>query len=206
MCWLAMFLILALPTMACAQTAEMPAAKPSVAKLAGQADDPVALALIAALPAVTVKRLRLAPDRFIEEAGVLIYGYGTNGAIDPAGLARFVDLRRASTRAAVLRRFLDADLNNDGDVSAAEIATRADSLAANARGRLRAAHATADLNADGTVSWDEMRGLAQLEAVAGLSATEASTVAGFIGFDRNGDGAVDLAEVRAVVALLLPKT
>lgn len=157
-----------------------------------------------AMPAQTVKRMRSAPDRFVQEAGRLIYGYGTDGGIDAPGLARYVALQRASTRARSLRSFLDADLDNDGAVSGDEIAARADTLAANARGRLRFAHGAADLNRDGSVSWDEMRDLAQIDAMDNMSDQDAAVVLGFMGFDTDMDGTVTIPEVQAMVKLFAP--
>ena len=157
-----------------------------------------------ALPGATVKRLRTAPDRFVQEAGRLIYGYGKDGAIDAAGLARYVALTRASNRARTLRSFLDADLDNDGAVTADEITARADTLAANARGRLMFGHKLADLDRDGAVSWTEMRDLAQLDAMERLSAQDEAVVMGFMGFDTDKDGQVTTAEVQAMIKLFLP--
>jgi len=157
-----------------------------------------------AVPAATVKRMRSAPDRFVQEAGRLIYGYGQAGAIDAPDLARYVALQRATTRARTLRSFLDADLDNDGAVSGDEIAARADTLAANARGRLRFAHQSADLNRDGSVSWDEMRDLAQLDAMVTMSAEDEAVVLGFMGFDTDKNGQVTVSEVQAMLDLFQP--
>lgn len=165
---------------------------------------PEVVAATKALPGQTVKRLRSAPDRFVQEAGRLIWGYGRDGAIDTAGLARYVGLQRASTRARTLRSFLDADLDNDGAVTGDEITARASTLAANARGRLRFAHQAADLNRDGSVSWTEMRDLAQLDAMDNLSAEDEAVVMGFMGFDTDKDGQVTVAEVDAMIKLFKP--
>lgn len=165
---------------------------------------PEVVAATKALPGQTVKRLRSAPDRFVQEAGRLIFGYGRDGAIDTAGLARYVALQRASTRARTLRTFLDADLDNDGGVTGDEITARADTLAANARGRLRFAHQAADMNRDGSVSWNEMRDLAQLDAMDNLSAEDEAVVMGFMGFDTDKDGQVTVAEVDAMIKLFQP--
>ena len=166
---------------------------------------PEVAAAIAALPAATVKRLRSAPDRFLQEAGRLIYGYGADGAIDAAGLARYVALQRASVRARSMRSFLDADLNNDGAVSSDEITARADTLAANARGRLIFAHKAADLENDTTVSAEEMRNLAELDAMDSLTADEEQVILGFIGFDADKDGLVTTAEVQTLIRLIQPE-
>ena len=157
------------------------------------------------LPAATVKRLRSAPDRFVQEAGRLIYGYGKDGSIDAAGLTRFVALQRASSRARTLRTFLDADLDNDGAVSGAEIAARADTLAATARGRLRFAHSSADLDGDGSVNWAEMRDLAQIDAMDAMTLQEEAVVMGFMGFDTDKNGQVTVAEVQAMLKLFQPQ-
>ena len=162
------------------------------------------IAATQALPGKTVKWLRSAPDRFLQEAGRLIWGYGRDGAIDAAGLARYVALQRASIRARTLRVFLDADLDNDGAVNGDEIAVRADTLAAGARGRLRFAHRAADMNRDGSVSWDEMRDLAQLDAMDSLSIEDEAVVMGFIGFDTDKDGSVTVAEVRDLLKMFQP--
>jgi len=181
----------------------------SIAQTAGNVPAPGVSPEIAAatnaLPGATVKRLRTAPERFVQEAGRLIYGYGKDGAIDAAGLAKYVALTRASTRARTLRSFLDADLDNDGAVTADEIAARADSLAANARGRLMFAHKSADLDRDGAVSWNEMRDLAQSDAMESLSAQDEAVVMGFMGFDADKDGQVTAAEVQAMIKLFQPE-
>lgn len=165
---------------------------------------PAVAAAIAALPGPTVRRLRAAPDRFLQEAGRLIYGYGRDDGIDAAGLVRYIALQRAATRGRTLRAFLDADLDNDGAISRDEVSARAATLAANARGRLLFAHQMADLNRDGSVSWDEMRTLAQQDALAALSAEDEAVLLGFMGFDADKDGSVTMAEVQTMQKLFQP--
>ena len=194
--WAVVLLVIAmLPAGLSAQTA---------ADTAARAVSPEVAAATRALPGATVKRLRTASDRFAQEAGRLIYGYGENGSIDASDLARFITLSRASTRARSLRSFLDADLDNNGVVDGDEVVSRADSLAANARGQLRLNHVLADMNRDGSVSGDEMRAFAQLDAMDAMTVEDASVIMGFIGFDTNKDGGVTMLEVQAMIAVFRP--
>lgn len=160
------------------------------------------LALMQTLPEKTIKRLREVPERFKAEASVLICGYGREGGIDAEGLDRYILLQRAEARGRILRRFADADLDNDGEVQAAEIAIKADTLAASERGRLRLAFAQSDIDRDDSLSGAEMRALAEMEAMAELSETDADVLRGFMAFDLDGNGAVTVAEVGAVAKML----
>lgn len=160
------------------------------------------MALMQSLPEKTIKRLRETPARFRDEASVLIYGYGRDGAIDAAGLERFILLERAEARGGVLRRFADADLDNDGIVQADELAIKADTLAASGRGRLRLAFTQSDLDRDGSLSGVEMRALAELGAMERLSEVDADILRAFMLFDLDGNGAVTVAEVGEVARML----
>lgn len=166
--------------------------------------DPDVITLMETLPEKTIKRLREAPARFREEALVLIYGYGRDGGIDAAGLERFILLERAEARGAVLRRFADADLDNDGFVRAAELAIKADTLAASGRGRLRLAFQQSDIDRDGSLSGAEMRALAEIGAMDRLSGADADILRAFMTFDLDGSGQVTVEEVAAVARLLAP--
>ncbi len=179
---------------------------PLAAEEAGAPDDPGVIALMETLPEQTLKRLRENPQRFVTEASVLIYGYGRDGAIDAAGLQRFIALERAAVRARSMRRLLEADLDNDGAMDAGEVASLADAGSANERGRLRLAHQAADLDRDGRVTMDELRTGGQIEAMAELSDADAAILMDFMGFDRDGDDRVSVAEVKQAVSLIAPET
>jgi len=157
-------------------------------------------ALMQSLPDKTVKKLRDAPERFVETAAGLILGFGGAGGIDMAGIDRFIAVERARHRAGAMRRLLLADLDNDGATTRAEMAVLVAAAGAAERGRLDLAFRRADEDGNGTVPMAELRIHAQAVALKELSATEAETLRGFLAFDVNGDARVSLDEVMRVVA------
>lgn len=81
-----------------------------------------------------LKRLKAAPEPYLELAADLIHGFGGAQGIDRAGIARFVALERAEARAGALRRIYLADLDFDITVSREEIAQVAAAASAAMRG------------------------------------------------------------------------
>lgn len=91
----------------------------------------------------------IAADRagFLEEASVVILGFGTAQGIDRAGLDQMVAVERAALRAQALRRLAVADL--DGDDLIPETEVRAVASVASARVRGRALRDFQKADADG---------------------------------------------------------
>lgn len=164
--------------------------------------EPGLIGLMQRLPDATLKRLQNKPEKFLTEAAALIFGYGAEGAIDPAGLERYIALERAEARARAMQRLLAADLDNDGVVAAAELASLADAASARERGRLRQRHLAADVDGDGAVTMEELRDAGQAAALDKLSDSDADVLRGFMACDLDGDGRVSLEEVREVTRLL----
>ena len=169
------------------------------------------LSLLAALPApaevptlpdAVGKRIKSAPEAFVEAAAVLIMGYGGEDGIDRAGVENYIALERSGARASALRRLLAADLDGDGAVTAVEMAVAAAAASATQRGRLWALQARADADGNGVVSAVEVGVHAQAEAMKGFSEARAQAARAILGFDGDGDGWVTLDEVRAVVEAL----
>ncbi len=150
------------------------------------------------------ERVRADPDGFLEEAAGLILGYGRDGRIDAAGIERFLAVERAKRRVAAMRRLMLADLDGDGAITAEELSVLLAADGAGPRGRLAVAHLRADADGDGTVGAVELAADARAAAQAlppGL--TDLRTL---LALDRDGDGALDLRELRRGMADLLPGT
>ena len=170
----------------------------------GQA--PAKTGLAATLPDKTLKKLQAAPDVFLASAAQLIYGFGTDGAIDAAGIDGFIAAERARIRARDMTQYLTADINNDGDIIRDEMATLAAAAQASKRGRLQRGFDQADSDANGTVSMAELRGFAQGTAMAQMSAADADALKALLQFDANGNGTVAMEEVAAGVSALMEGT
>lgn len=151
-----------------------------------------------------VERVRADPDRFLEDAAGLILGYGRDGQIDAAGVERFLSVQRAKLRVAALRRLMLADLDADGAVTSDELAVLLAAEGAGPRGRLAMAHLRADADGDGTVSAAELA--AHGRTVAQVLPPGLADLRSILAFDRDGDGAVGLVELRRGMADLLPGT
>ena len=164
---------------------------------------PAIAGLMQSLPEKTLKRLRGAPDAFLQDAAGLIYGFGVDGGIDLAGVDAFVAAERARVRAATIERYLAADLNNDGDVSSDEVAVLAHAAAAGKRGVLLLGHDLSDANKDGVMAAAELRSFAQAAALKAMSDAEVDALRGFLVFDLNADGIVAMQEVAAGVTAML---
>lgn len=153
-----------------------------------------------AVPEALAKRIKANPDRFVEEAATLIFGFGGPNGIDAAGVERFIALERAGARASVLRRLLAGDLDGDGAVTANEMQVAAGAASASQRGRMLGLLARADSDADGTATGAEIAGFAAAEALEMFDERRAQTARAVLGFDGDADGMVTLPEVQAVVA------
>jgi Ca2+-binding EF-hand superfamily protein len=143
------------------------------------------------------KRLRDNPERFVETATGLILGHGTGGGIDAAGVNRFIAVERAAARATALRRYLAADLDDDGTVTADEAAVLVALAAARQRGRLHQAFQRADADGNGRVTPAELRSAGGVAAEAALPEVEAVQWRSLLALDDDGDGRLTLAEVKA---------
>jgi len=156
------------------------------------------------LPDGMLKRIKAAPERFLDSSAILIHGFGQAGSITAAGVEQAIALDRAGARAQALRRLQAVDLNTDGAVSPDELAVAAGAASATTRGRLITTHARADTDSDGTVSAVELTVHAGAEALRLVSDVDAGMARAVLACDQDGDGAVTLAEVRRALAALDP--
>lgn len=160
-------------------------------------------AMLPGLPDPAKKKLRAAPDTFLQDAAAVIYGYGANGSIDLAGIDTFIAAERAKVRAREMARYLAADLNNDGDLGRAEMALLADAAPAAKRGRLQRGYDQADADANGLLTTVELRGFAQTLALAQLTEADAQALRALLLFDQDGNGLVAMEEVAIGVRALV---
>ena len=156
------------------------------------------------LPEAMLKRIKAAPERFLDLAALLIHGFGAGGSVDMAGIERSIALDRAGARASAQRRLLAADLDGNGAVTGAEIAVAAGAAGATTRARLITTHARADADADGTVTPAELAAHAGAEALRMVSEPEAALARAVLACDQDADGQVTMAEVRRALAALDP--
>ncbi len=155
-----------------------------------------------ALPDPMAKRIKAVPDRFLDLAALLIHGFGADGSIDHAGIERAISLDRAGARASALRRLLAADLDGNGAVATSEISVAAGAASAATRARLITTHSRADTNGDGVVDAFELSAHARAESLRAVSESEVALLRAVLSCDQDGDGAVDMAEVkRAILGL-----
>ena len=119
------------------------------------------------LPERTLKALRKAPDKFIEDAVTLILGYGSEAGIGLAGIEQSIAMDRAYVRAREMRRLMVADLDNDYAVSLAEIRVLIAAERAGGRGRLLLGFQAADQDSNDVVSQQELRGFRSEERRVG---------------------------------------
>lgn len=146
------------------------------------------------------------PDRYFDKAAALIYGYGGSKGIDKAGIELALALKRADVRAAALRKLLLADLDFDGAIDPDEMTKVAAAASAIARGRLWQMHAAADADGNGSVAADELSAWGLAQAMQRVSAADEAETLAVLSFDADKDGWVSLAEVRAGLTALGPKT
>ncbi len=156
-------------------------------------------ALMERLPDKTLKSLRRAPDRFIEEAAELIVGFGADAGLNLAGIDRYIALERARTRAREVAQLMRADLDNNQVISRAEVEALIATQSATSRGRILLGFRGADTDKNDTVSTAELRSFAQSRALARLSVEDAAILRAFMGFDLDHDRYVTLDEVILVV-------
>jgi hypothetical protein len=159
-------------------------------------------AALAGVPDAMAKRLRRAPDDFVEDAASLILGYGRDGGIDRDGIGQFVAVERARARAGALRRMWEADLDADGSVTTVELGVLVAAAEARYRGRMLLTHEAADADADGTVTAVEMLAKANVMALDMFSAADEERVMAMLSLDLNGDGSLTLDEVREVARMM----
>lgn len=162
-------------------------------------------AMLADLPERKLEELRRSPRAFIEMAADMIYGFGTAGALGPDGIDRYIAMGRARIRAREIRRFLLADLDDDGVVSEAEFNVLIAAEAATSRGRLYLAFRSADTAGgapDGRVDLGEMRAHAAAVALDEIDAVKVDRIRSILMFDLDGDGFVTLPEVTDAVEAL----
>ncbi len=156
------------------------------------------------LPEPMLKRIKAAPDRFVDLAALLIHGFGTGGSIDAAEIERSIALDRAGARASALRRLLAADLDGDGAIAPAELAVAATAASATTRARLITTHARADADGDGSVGPDELAAHAAAESLSRVSEADAAMSRAVLACDQDGDRKVTMAEVRRALTALDP--
>jgi subtilisin family serine protease len=156
----------------------------------------------APLPSAILAKIKRDPAGYVAELGVLIEGFGKDGAIDLTGLGNVVALARAEARALAFRRLQGADLDGDGSIDGAELAVAAAAASAVARGRLKVNFATADGDGDGRVTAGEVQTFANDVALQAFRAEKAAAVLAVLWFDGDGDGRVTRAEAEAGVAAL----
>ncbi|WP_456389541.1 hypothetical protein [Profundibacter sp.] len=161
--------------------------------------------LMANLPERTIKELQRKPEKFIEDAAVLIMGFGGEAGIDLAGINASINLDRAWVRAREMRRLMVADLDNDYIVTLAEIRVLIAAERAGKRGLLLLGFQAADLDGDAVVTQVELQSHAQARAMAAFTVEDAARLHAFMGFDLNGDGLVQIGEVVLVVEAFVPK-
>ena len=165
--------------------------------------DPDSAVGMQAMPEKALKKLRAAPEVFLQDAAEVIYGFGAKGGIDLAGIDGFIAAERARFRAREMARYLAADLDNDGDISRAEMALLADAAAAGKRGRLQRGYDQADANANGVLTVAELRGFAQGVALVQMTDADAEALRGLMLFDADDNGTVAMEEVAAGVSALV---
>lgn len=178
-CFATLAFVLLAPTLSLAQSAPVPP------------DD---------LGAALQKRMLRAPDAFLSDAAQLILGYGTEGAIDQAGIDKAIAVSQAGVRAREWRRLMLADLDGDGSAAPEEIAVLVQAASAASRGRLTLLFEGADTDRDGTVTRAEMEAAAQAAVQRSPRPGREAMLAAMLTLDGDGDGRLTLEEVRAALA------
>ncbi|MGB3317124.1 MAG: hypothetical protein WBB85_22280 [Albidovulum sp.] len=162
-------------------------------------------ALVRALPERVLDRIRKRPASYIEVAAEAILSFGAGGGIGMAGIEESILAERAKVWAREMERFLRADLNNDGRMTAQEVDGLIRRTYQGWRGKLKVAQGTADADGDGLISADELVAYASAAAYAAVGEDEALDRMALMAFDLDHDGQVTLAEVmdgvEALVAL-----
>lgn len=161
--------------------------------------------LLESLPERTLKQLQQKPEKFLEDAMILIMGFGGEAGIDLAGINASINLDRAWVRAREMRRLMVADLDDDHAIKVAEIRVLIAAERAGKRGVLLLGFQAADLNNDAVVTQAELQHHAQTRAMAALSVEDAGRKRALMAFDLNGDGLVQINEVAQVVEAFAPE-
>lgn len=161
--------------------------------------------LLENLPERTLKQLQQRPEKFLEDAAILIMGFGGEAGIDLAGINASINLERAWVRAREMRRLMVADLNNDHAVGFAEIKVLIASERAGKRGLLLLGFQAADQNHDAVVTQVELQIHAQARAMDAVSVEDAQRIRALMAFDLNDDGRVQINEVAQVVEAFSPE-
>lgn len=138
---------------------------------------------------------RFGPDH-LDFAEDLITGYGDIDRIDLTTLEAYVGFQRAGMRGGAADVLISADLNGDGVIGAREKAQAMGMLSSGLRSRLARTHEAADLNKDGTVSAAELAAYPDAYALQRFGTADAERILGLMAFDLNGDGWVELPELR----------
>lgn len=161
--------------------------------------DPTGARLQELLPARSLRRMQDTPDRVLRDAASLVYGHGTNGGIDAAGIDRAVAIARADARGRVLGVILRADLDADGALAGDEAAAIDATAALRDRGRMRLVLRTADADGDGAASAAELSAHATREAAQVFSDRDAENLTTLLQLDFDSDGRVTLDEVASAL-------
>ena len=155
-----------------------------------------------ALPDDVQARLRADPAGFVEEASVIILGFGSEKGIDSSGLHQMIDVERAALRASALRRLGVADLDGDDEITLSEVRAMTSVASARVRGRTLRAFEQADGDGDGRLTRPESLAAAQTEAER-LIKKRAGVILAVMAFDADGNGWVAVSELRDGVAAML---
>ncbi len=140
------------------------------------------------------------PDRLAETVIDLIAGFGVAGNLRAEGIEEHIALERAAARATALRRFLAMDLDGDGTVDRAELGVSQRAASASMRGKLERQFKAADRDGSDRIDAAELRAEGQAAALRALGEAEAETLRALITLDANGDGALQIGEVRLATA------
>jgi hypothetical protein len=140
------------------------------------------------------------PERFAEMVTDLIAGFGVAGNLRAEGIEEHIALERAAARATALRRFLAMDLDGDGTVDRSELEVSQRAASASMRGKLERQFKAADRDGSDQIDLAELRAEGQAAALRALGEAEAETLRALITLDANGDGALQIGEVRLATA------
>lgn len=140
------------------------------------------------------------PDRFAEMVIDLIAGFGVAGDLRAEGIEEHIALERAAARASALRRFLAMDLDGDGTVDRAELEVSQRAASASMRGKLERQFKAADRDGSDRIDAEELRAQGQAAALRALGEAEADVLRALITLDADGDGALQIGEVRLAAA------
>lgn len=151
----------------------------------------VALAMIAVT--ALAQDIVLKPPRV---AADVIRGHGGPDGLDAGGIRNYVALTRAEARALAVTGFIRADLDNDGAVTEDEAQVYQDSLSARARARFGRQLELADLDGDLFLSGDEIAAAGVAAGLKVLDGEDEASLHGLLTLDSDGNGAVDLDELR----------